>query len=311
MALVQYTHQDYMRPMLEFLADGQERRITELAEVLAKEFHLTPEQLADTIPSGRKTRHYDRVGWAATYLKQAGALISPRRAFYQITERGRKLLNDHAQINTDVLQQFSEFVGFQMRQRPSEQNRTAPAAPDEISLIAIQTPDEIIENSYDQISIALETELIERVKEVPPAFFEQLVVDLLVAMGYGGSYREAAERVGQSGDGGIDGIINQDRLGLEVVYIQAKRWQGSVGARELRDFVGSLDEKKALKGVFITTSTFTREALNYAEKTSKRIILIDGQKLAQLMIEFNIGVTVRKTYVVKRVDDTYFDQELV
>lgn len=211
-------------------------------------------------------------------------------------------------MNTAYLEQFVEFQEFRARSRAAndvEDISTTPLA----QQTQLQTPDEVIETAYQELRAALASELLDRLKEASPQFFEQAVIDLLLAMGYGGSSREAASRVGRTGDGGIDGIINEDQLGLDVVYIQAKRWQGTVGARDVRDFSGSLDERKSQKGVFITTSDFTREARDFVERTSKRIVLIDGQRLAQLMIDYNIGVTARKTYVIKRVDEDYFSEE--
>lgn len=301
-------YQTYMTPMLQLLSDGLEHRITDVAARLAVHFGLSEEDQRDMIPSGRKSRHYDRVGWAASYMKQAALIFSPRRAWYQITQRGLDIVQAGYEVNTAYLEQFVEFQEFRARSRAAndvEDISTTPLA----QQTQLQTPDEVIETAYQELRAALASELLDRLKEASPQFFEQAVIDLLLAMGYGGSSREAASRVGRTGDGGIDGIINEDQLGLDVVYIQAKRWQGTVGARDVRDFSGSLDERKSQKGVFITTSDFTREARDFVERTSKRIVLIDGQRLAQLMIDYNIGVTARKTYVIKRVDEDYFSEE--
>lgn len=297
--------QAYMTPFLQLLNDGQERRITDVAQALAAFFGLTSDDLDELIPSGKKSRHYDRVGWAATYLKQAGLLHSPRRAWYQITQRGAAVVSAGHNVNVEFLRQFPEFVAFQTRTRIDN----GGSDHGNISVEAKHTPDEILEAAYQELRNALAADLLERLKQTSPRFFEQAVIDLLLAMGYGGSQRDAARRVGQSGDGGIDGIINEDKLGLDVVYIQAKRWQGSVGARDVRDFAGSLEEKKAMKGVFITTSDFTREARDFVGRIGKRIVLIDGDELAQLMIEYNIGVTSKQTYIVKRMDEDYFSEE--
>jgi restriction system protein len=301
--------QSYMTPLLELLSDGQKRKITDISESLARHFELTENDLADLIPSGRKTRHYDRVGWAATYMKQAGLLTSPQRAWYLITERGLQLAQTGEHINTDILRRFPEFRDFQTRTRiDSGDSSTTDGYAGNFTTVT-QTPDEVLETAYQQLRNALNLDLLEHLKGSSPKFFEQAVIDLLLAMGYGGSRQDAAQRVGQSGDGGIDGIINEDRLGLDVVYIQAKRWQGTVGSREIRDFVGSLEDKRAAKGVFITTSEFTRDARDYAGRIGKRIVLIDGGELAQLMFDFNVGIVARTTYVVKRIDEDYFSTE--
>lgn len=298
--------QSYMKPILALLSDHVERRITDISERLAEHFKLTANDLDEVLPSGKKSRHYDRVGWAATYMKQAGLLTSPKRAWYQITPRGLQLLSENIAVNTEVLRRYKEFLEFQ--------TRTRNGTHDEIGLMlneptSSRTPDEILEVGYQELHNTLAGDLLERLKESSPKFFEQSVLDLLLAMGYGGSQREAAKRVGQSGDGGIDGIINEDKLGLEVIYIQAKRWQNTVGSGAIRDFSGGLDERKAVKGIFITTSDFTRDARDYVSRISKRIILIDGNELAQLMIEYNVGVTPRKTYIVKKIDEDYFSEE--
>ncbi|HRE49654.1 MAG TPA: restriction endonuclease [Aggregatilineales bacterium] len=301
--------QSYMTPLLNLLSDGQEHKITDISEALVHHFQLTEDDLNDLIPSGRKSRHYDRVGWAATYMKQAGLLSSPSRAWYKITERGLGLVQSGTNINNDVLDQFPEFVNFKTRSRVSNSYQKANVVHStNLSHVSL-SPDETLELVSQELRNALAIDLLERLNQGSPQFFEQVVIDLLLAMGYGGSHRDAARRVGQSGDGGIDGIINEDRLGLDVVYIQAKRWQGNIGARELRDFVGSLDDKRTTKGVFITTSQFTREAQDYVARSSKRIVLIDGEELAQLMIDFNVGVAARKTYVIKRIDEDYFSEE--
>jgi restriction system protein len=239
-------------------------------------------------------------------MKQAGLLISLKRGWYQITEQGFQASTNGERIDTEFLRRFPEFIAFQTRTRESSAtNDSEPITLPQIS-IAEHTPDEVLDSASQTLRNALAIDLLERVKESPPQFFEQLVIDLLLAMGYGGSQRDAAQRVGQSGDGGIDGIINEDRLGLDVIYIQAKRWESSVGARDVRDFAGSLEEKKAIKGVFITTSDFTKDAREFVGRIGKRIILIDGQKLADLLIDFDVGVGIRKTYIIKKIDEDYF-----
>jgi len=300
--------QTYMTPMLHLMSDGHERRIGDIADSLAAHFSLSPIDLSEAIPSGKKSRHYDRVGWAATYLKQAVLLTSTKRGWYQITERGLEVVRARHVVNTLFLRQFAEFQAFQSRTRSGVNGDHAALALVDDTTVE-HTPDEILETGYQALRNALANDLLERVKESSPEFFEQAVIDLLLAMGYGGSRRDAARRVGRSGDGGIDGIINEDRLGLDVVYIQAKRWQDSVRARDVRDFAGSLEEKKAVKGVFITTSDFTRDAWDYVSKIGKRIVLIDGAELTQLMIDFGVGVVVRETYEVKKIDEDYFAED--
>jgi len=301
--------QSYMTPMLQLLSDEQERRITEISEILAHHFRLSTEDLNEPIPSGKKSRHYDRVGWAATYLKQAVLLNSTKRGWYQITQRGLDAVRSQQPVNTEFLRRFKEFQAFQTRTRSGVSNGDQSVLSLAEDTTAGHTPDEILEEGYQALRNTLAIDLLDRVKSITPEAFEQLVIDLLLAMGYGGSRREAAKRVGRSGDGGIDGIINEDRLGLDVIYIQAKRWQGTVAARDVRDFAGSLEERKALKGVFITTSEFTRDARDFVSRIGKRIVLIDGTKLAQLMIDFGIGVVVREIYEVKKIDEEYFSDD--
>jgi restriction system protein len=226
-----------------------------------------------------------------------------------VTARGLELAKSGETINNDLLRRYPEFRAFQARTRV---DRTEGISIDAISSDeppTRHTPDETLDSVYQTLRNTLALDLLERLKQGSPQFFEEAVIDVLLAMGCGGSQRDAARRVGQSGDGGIDGIINEDRLGLDVVYIHAKRWQGTVGARDVRDFAGSLEEKKALKGVFITTSDFTRDARDFVGRIGKRIVLIDGEELAQLLIDFNIGVSARKTYVIKKIDEDYFSDE--
>lgn len=306
-------YQAYMTPMLQLLSDGQARHINDIADQLAQHFRLTEEDLRDMIPSGRKSRHYDRVGWAAVYLKQAELLDKPARGWYALSMRGFDVVRSGDQVNTEYLWRFPGFVEFQNRKRDNGQS----AGEDSAILTALlselvhdqQTPEETIVAGYRTLVASLATELLDRVKRAAPVFFENLVVDLLVAMGYGGSRAEAGQRVGQSGDDGIDGIINEDRLGLDVVYIQAKRWNSSVGSATVREFSGSLDMQGARKGVLITTGTFTKDAIDTVNRLPKKIVLIDGERLTQLMIEFNIGVSIRERLEIKKIDEDYFSGE--
>jgi restriction system protein len=298
-----------MTPMLHVLSDGQARHINQIADLLADHFRLSDTDRLDMIPSGKKTRHYDRVGWAATYMKQAGLLIKPSRGWYELSARGYEVVRSGDVINTEYLWRFPEFVEFQTRKRENGAESSASGITLFDQVHEQRTPEENILAGYRTLRATLTAELLERVKQEPPGFFERLVVDLLVAMGYGGTRAEAGQRVGQSGDDGIDGVINEDRLGLDVVYVQAKRWNNSVGSAVVREFSGSLELQGARKGVLITTGTFTRDAMDTAARIPKKIVLIDGERLAELMIEFNVGVAAKETHVIKRIDEDYFSGE--
>jgi len=277
--------QSIMLPLLQLIRDGKEYSLRETIEALADEFRLTDEERKLLLSSGRQAAFDNRVGWARTYMKKAGLLKTTRRGYFQITERGQNILSKNPpKINTAYLKQFPEFVEFL---RPKSRRAGEPGAR-EIS--ETQTPEEEIEAAYQGIRQGLATELLQTIKDYSPAFFERLVIDLLVKMGYGGTRKDAGEAVGRSGDGGIDGIIKQDRLGLDIVYIQAKRWDGTVGRPEIQKFAGALQGQLAKKGIFITTSTFTEHAHEYASRIESQIILIDGDELAQLLIDYNIGV---------------------
>lgn len=299
--------QSLMLPLLEFAADGMEHSSRDAREHLAGVFSLSAAERAELLPSGRQPVFDNRVAWAKTFLQQAGLLSSPRRAYFQITDRGRQILAEKpGRIDNRFLSRFPEFVEFRMS---GQRERQAPAATP-VESCEVSTPEEMLEAAYQQIRGDLAAELLLRIKAAPPAFFERLVVELMVAMGYGGSRREAGEAIGRSGDGGIDGIIREDRLGLDIIYIQAKRWEGNVGVRELREFVGVLNGKGARKGVFITTSGFARAALDYiATITDRKVVLLDGRELTELMIDFGLGVTTTATYEVKRIDSDYFSEE--
>ncbi len=294
-------------PLLQFAGDGEEHSLREAIEAMADHFAMSDEERQQLLPSGRRTRIADRVGWARTYLGQAGLLEATRRGYFRITPRGREVLRNPPEVlNVAFLKRYPEFVDFLQRGKHQKPSKQAPSAPldDETQ----QTPDEIIETAYRQIREQLAAELLESIRSSSPAFFEQLVVDLLVEMGYGGSREDAGRAIGRQGDEGIDGVINEDRLGLDVIYIQAKRWENTVSRPEIQKFAGALQGKRAKKGIFITTSTFSQGARDYANRIDSRIILIDGQKLAQLMIEYNVGVTPIAVYELKRIDRDYFDE---
>lgn len=292
-----------MLPFLLHLQDGAEHTPKDTEESIASSFNLTSEDLAALLPSGQMTVFKSRVGWARTYLKKAGLLDSPRRGVYVITDRGRQVLAQQPQfINIKFLEQFPEFLAFQ--------NASKPARTEDVESGCEKAeipPAETLELAHQELRNQLADELLSRILECSPEFFENLVVELLVKMGYGGSRRDAGERVGQSGDGGIDGIIKEDRLGLDTIYLQAKRWQGSVGRPEIQKFVGALQGQRARKGVFITTSVYTQDAKNYAENIDTKVVLIDGQRLAGLMIDFDVGVSPSVAYVVKKIDLDYFE----
>jgi len=294
--------QSIMRPMLEHLSDGRIRKNRETNEFLAEYFQLSEEELSEMLPSGYARLFDNRIGWAKTHLKGAGLIESPARAKYRITQRGLDALSQTDQpINLAYLKQFDEYKDFQSGSK-NEKPKEPETSTDEL------TPLEHIEFGYQKVREELELELIEKVKSGSPAFFERVVVELLVAMGYGGSRKDAGQTLGKSGDGGIDGVIKEDRLGLDVIYLQAKRWEGTVGRPEIQKFAGALQGQRAKKGIFLTTSGFSAEATQYASFIDSRIVLIDGETLAGLMIDAGIGVSKVATYDVKRLDSDYFEE---
>jgi restriction system protein len=303
--------QSLMLPLLQFAArKGSETSTSEAVEALAKELCLTDEDLKEVLPSGIQPTFFNRVGWAATYLKKAGLLETTRRGFYQITDRGKDLLKKQPKaINIELLKQYPEFLEFQQlkgtrsRDKGAELKRTSEVSP--------ETPLEALEAAYKNLRDQLASELLEKLKQTTPSFFEKIVVELLVKMGYGGSRADAGKAIGRSGDGGIDGIIKEDKLGLDVVYIQAKRWDNApVGRPDVMQFVGALQAQRANKGIFITTSRFTDEARNYVSGISSKIILIDGEQLTNLMIEYDVGVSTIASYPVKKIDSDYFEESI-
>jgi restriction system protein len=312
-------YEELMLPVWRVAGDGQENRIGDVIEHLAKEFQLTDEERNQLLPSGKQTTFANRVHWARGYLVQAGLLEATRRAHFRITDRGRKALSERlTRIDNDYLSKFPEFIQFLGRsrgQRPSP--LPATALPPEVGQRPIeavtqsQTPDELLRATVKQIEAALSKELLDRILAAPPAFFERLIVALLIAMGYGGSREGAGQVVGRSGDGGIDGVIDQDALGLDRVYVQAKRYKGdnSVSEPEVRAFSGSLGAAKASKGVFVTTSSFTQPCINFAERHPSRIVLIDGKLLTALMIRYNVGARIDETLYLKKIDEDLFIDE--
>lgn len=295
--------QSLMLPLLRFLADGAERSTQETLDALAETLGLSAADVSQPMPSRKAPLFTNRVAWAKLHLKRAGLLDSPRRGVYRLTDRGRDLLRDPPpKVTLAYLTRFPEYVEFRGRSRTSGDGESEL----EINQETERTPEEYIEYGYSRLRAALADEILTRIAQMPPAFFEKLVVDLLVAMGYGGSQRDAGRAVGPGADEGIDGVIKEDRLGLETIYIQAKRWQATVGRPEIQRFAGALQGQRARKGIFITTSDFSKEAEAYAGSIQSTIVLVNGAQLAELMIDHGIGVTSVNSYEIKRLDSDYF-----
>lgn len=299
--------QSLMLPLLRFAGDGVEHAFKDAVEAIAVEFKLTPEERHELLPSSsRTTLFYNRMAWAKTHMTMAGLLQAPRRGVFCITPRGRDLLitPQLRRVDLKTLQQFPEYERARRGDAQASAEMSVQVAP------AVElTPEEAIERAHLSLRKDLAQELLESIKQCSPAFFELLIIKLMIKMGYGGSREEAGRAVGGSGDGGIDGIINEDRLGLDAIYLQAKRWEGVVGRPEIMKFVGALAGQRATKGVFITTSWFTQEAKDYALNSQYKVVLIDGTRLADLMIEHDLGVSVAATYQLKRIDSDFFTEE--
>ena len=301
-------YQTLMLPLLKVAESKKECTLKEAIEILAVEFNLTEQERAELLPSGQAFLFSNRVGWSRTYLKKAGLLDSPKRGTFSITPRGLTLLKTIPdRIDNKTLKQYPEFLEFQNYKREDGESIISTDVTPETET---QTPEEIIDNAYQRIRKSLAQEIIDTVRSLSPSFFERLVVELLVKMGYGGSIKDAGKAVGKTNDEGIDGTIKEDKLGLDIIYIQAKRWQAgnTVGRPELHKFVGALAGQGAKKGIFITTSTFTKEARDYTPRNETKIVLIDGEELAQLMIDYNLGVSLQRTYEIKRLDGDYFEE---
>lgn len=297
--------QSWFLPLLRRIGDGEVHEMSALYEQLADDLKLSPDDRAEVLPSGKQFTYRNRIAWARTYLKKAGLLESPGRGQVRITARGREVLaNPPDEFNVRFLKRYPSFAEFHAPSPKSEQD-VSRAERDEED----ETPEEALGRIYRGIRTQLAEELLERIRGAPSEFFERLVVDLLLRMGYGGSREDAGHRVGKSGDGGIDGIINEDPLGLDTVCIQAKRWEGTVNRPVVQAFAGSLEGYRAKKGVLITTSEFSQGAKDYAAQIEKRIVLIDGARLASLMIQHDLAVSTVATYELKRVDSDYFDDE--
>jgi len=296
--------QSIFLPLLRMAADGQQHRVKEAIEKLGVEFGLSSQELDEVYPQSGIPVFSTRVRWADVYLTKAGLLEHAERGRFRITGRGRTVLASNPSVlGVKDLEQYDEFREFKRKSRPKD-------VPDVDQDLSTQPPQEVIEAAYQTWYRNLSEQLLARVHGASPKFFEKLVVDLLVAMGYGGSRKDAGRVIGKTGDEGIDGLIKEDKLGLDVIYIQAKRWQGAVSRKDVQAFAGALDGQRATKGVMITTSRFTDDAGEFSEKSSRKIILIDGERLADLMIEHGIGVSDKDkpAYVLKDVDSDYFEE---
>lgn len=298
--------QTLMLPLLQFSADGKEHTMQDARVGLASIMNLSQEDLEERLPSGRQSTFANRVAWAKVYLTQAGALESPKRGKFYISARGRKILAEGLdRVSIKYLERFSEFQEFRQASHKSRTPRPTCASDDTLST----TPEETLEQAYQQLRDEVANELLQLIKANTPEFFEKLVVHLIVSMGYGGSVKEAGRATRKTADEGIDGVIKEDRLGLETIYLQAKRWEGAVGRPEIQKFVGALHGQRARKGVFITTSRFSKEAIDYVGQIDPKVVLIDGADLVQLMFDHGVGVSSAATYEVKKVDTDFFIED--
>jgi len=303
--------QTLMLPVLREFADGAEHSPKAIRLKVAEQLHLSPDDIAERVPSGTQSRFANRVAWAHIYLKRAELLTSPRRGVYRIASRGQEVLKSPPpKLDMVFLERYPEYREFRARNSSAvpeigASENSKVSSPE----IAVLTPDEQVRVGYQLLRADLAAQLLERVSLASPRFFEELVIDLLVAIGYGGSYSDAAQVVGKSGDGGIDGIIKEDRLGLESIYVQAKRWESTVGRPDVQQFAGALHGNRARKGVMITTSNFSKEAIEYVKTSPIAIVLISGTHLADLMVEFGVGVSDVETIKLKKLDEDYFADE--
>ena len=294
-------YQSVMLPLLKYAGDKEEHHIRDAIEGLADEFKLTEEERKELLPSGLQAIFNNRVGWANTYLKKAGLLESPRRGYFRISDRGLKVLEKPPkEINVNYLEQYQEFIDFRGASKAGESELDEPLKYEDT------TPEELIGIGHQKLQADLASELLDRIKDCSPSFFEKIVVELLVKMGYGGSRQDAGKAIGKSNDEGIDGIIKEDKLGLDIVYIQAKKWENPVSRPEIQKFAGALQGKRARKGIFITTSKFSKSSIEYVSMIESKIILIDGEQLAKLMIEHDVGVSTIASYTIKKIDSDYF-----
>lgn len=296
-------YQSCMLPLLKFYSDGQDHTFREAVEALALHFKLTEQERREMLPSGQQEIFDNRIGWARTYMKKAGLIEALKRGVNRITPRGLDVLQKKPErIDVNYLAQFKEFQEFRTLRHPKQDEEQEAEANN-------KTPEEALENAYQKIRDDLAADLRKRLKTCSPAFFERLVVEVIVKMGYGGTRLDAGKAIGKSSDGGIDGIIKEDKLGLDAIYIQAKRWENTVGRPEIQKFVGALTGQRAKKGLFITTSEFSAESEDYVSRIDAKVVLIDGETLAQLMIDHGVGVSTVNTYELKKVDSDYFSEE--
>jgi restriction system protein len=301
--------QTLMLPVLQFAADKLDHSSNDLVEHICKMFRLTDEERKASISGGKQTLVLNRVSWARSYLKIAGLLETPKRGIFRITPSGLETLEEKPnRVDLKFLRKFPEYLAWRTSssERPLDNSGVGETSSNVAPLLS---PEEQLEAAYGTLRQTVAADIRERLLGLSPRRFEVVVVDLLVAMGYGGSRRDAAEVTGKSGDEGIDGLIKEDRLGLDVIYVQAKKWTNSVGRPDVQRFVGALSGQHARKGVFITTSEFTKEAREYAAKTEAKVVLVDGREMAQLMMDHDIGVSTSETYKIKRVDSDYFEEE--
>lgn len=301
--------QTIMLPLLKILQDGKEHSLRDIISKISDQFNLTEEERVQLLPSANQAIINNRVGWARTYLKKANLLETPKRAVLKITKDGINVLAKNLpRVDVKFLQTFPKFQEWIHSYATKTNDVEAIEGENKIEIQTGKTPEELLDYSYTQLKEELASEIIDKVKSCSPAFFELLVIDLLTKMGYGGSRKEAGEVLGKSGDGGIDGIIKEDKLGLDTIYIQAKRWDNTVTIHQVRDFAGSLLSKKAKKGIFITTSSYPASAREFVSSIEPKIVLIDGNELANLMIEYKVGISVKKVYEVQRLDSDYFEE---
>jgi restriction system protein len=302
--------QSILLPMLKFCANGNEVYRGDIIEAMAEEFDVSDAERAIMLDKVNQSMFVSRVGWARSYLKAALLIEMTRRGYFRITERGTKLLQEApTKIDIALLDRYPEFVEFRKGKPKDDGEREAPPTPSDEPTPNDVTPEEALEKAHRDLRSALESELLRQVMDCTPAFFERMVVELLVAMGYGGTLRDAGKAIGKSGDGGVDGIIKEDHLGLDVIYIQAKRWKGTVGRPDVHCFAGALKGKQAHRGVMITTSTFTKDAQEYVNGIDIRIALIDGKMLTSLMIDHNLGVSPVASYEIKKIDSDFFNED--
>ena len=292
--------QSIMLPLLNFCADGKEHTNREAIDTLSEQFGLTEEEQKQPLPSGQQRVFDNRVAWARAHMKMGRLVENTRRGVFRITDRGKDVLSQSpSEINLRFLQQFPEYIEAKLKHKNSRDK-------EESEELEAKTPEEQIEQAYETLRENLAGDLLAQLKSSSPAFFEKVVVEVLVKMGYGGSRRDAGQAIGRSGDEGIDGIIKEDRLGLDIIYIQAKRWDNTVSRPEIQKFAGALQGKRARKGIFITTSEFSGRASEYVNAIDSKIILIDGEQLAKLMLDFNVGVSTEAVYELKKLDSDYF-----